>query len=68
MGLRFAPVNIKMLTRGGCLPRTMACVMTVIAFARPGDLYGMPIDINVPAYGLKLMSLGASEREGGPND
>ena len=49
-------------------PRTMACVMTVIAFARPGDLYGMPIDINVPAYGLKLMSLGASEREGGPND
>lgn len=38
-------------------PETMARVMTVIAFVRPGDLYGMPIEINVPAYGMKLMSL-----------
>ena len=26
-------------------PETMARIMTVIAFVRPGDLYGMPIDI-----------------------
>lgn len=38
-------------------PETMARIMTVIAFIRPGDLYGMPIDINVPEYGLKLMGL-----------
>lgn len=38
-------------------PQTMARIMTVIAFIRPGDLYGQPIDINVPAYGLKLMGL-----------
>lgn len=38
-------------------PETMARIMTVIAFVRPGDLYGLPIDINVPAYGLKLMSM-----------
>lgn len=38
-------------------PETMARVMTVIAFVRPGDLYGQPIDINVPAYGMKLMNL-----------
>ena len=38
-------------------PETMARVMTVIAFVRPGDLYGMPIDINVPEYGMKLMNL-----------
>lgn len=38
-------------------PETMARIMTVIAFVRPGDLYGQPIDINVPAYGMKLMNL-----------
>ena len=38
-------------------PETMARIMTVVAFVRPGDLYGKPIDINVPAYGLKLMSM-----------
>ena len=38
-------------------PETIARVMTVIAFVRPGDLYGMPIDINVPEYGMKLMNL-----------
>ena len=35
----------------------MARIMTVIAFVRPGDLYGMPIDVKVPAYGAKLMGL-----------
>ena len=38
-------------------PETMARIMTVIAFVRPGDLYGMPIDVNVAAYGHKLMGL-----------
>ena len=38
-------------------PETMARIMTVIAFVRPGDLYGKPIDINVPEYGMKLMNL-----------
>lgn len=38
-------------------PETMARIMTVVAFVRPGDLYGKPIDINVPAYGAKLMGL-----------
>ena len=38
-------------------PETMACIMTVAAFVRPGDLYGKPIDINVPEYGMKLMGL-----------
>ena len=39
----------------------MARIMTVIAFVRPGDLYGQPIDINVPAYGMKLMGLNACD-------
>ena len=38
-------------------PETMARIMTVIAFVRPGDLYGKPIDINVPEYGMKLLNL-----------
>lgn len=38
-------------------PETMARIMTVIAFIRPGDLYGKPIDINVPEYGMKLFNL-----------
>ena len=38
-------------------PETMARIMTVIAFVRPGDLYGQPIDINVPEYGMKLLNL-----------
>ena len=38
-------------------PEAMARIMTVIAFVRPGDLYGQPIDINVPEYGMKLLNL-----------
>ena len=44
-------------------PETMARIMTVIAFVRPGDLYGQPIDINVPAYGMKLMGVNFSNKE-----
>ena len=44
-------------------PETMARIMTVIAFVRPGDLYGQPIDINVPAYGMKLMGINFSQEE-----
>ena len=46
-------------------PETMARIMTVVAFVRPGDLYGKPIDINVPAYGMKLMGLNV---HGTPSD
>ena len=46
-------------------PETMARIMTVIAFVRPGDLYGQPIDINVPAYGMKLMNLQLEDADGG---
>lgn len=49
-------------------PETMARVMTVIAFVRPGDLYGMPIDINVPEYGLKLMNLQLDDTASGHDD
>ena len=38
-------------------PQTTARICTVIAFVRPGDLYGQPIDINVPEYGMKLLNL-----------
>ena len=38
-------------------PEAMARIMTVLAFVRPGDLYGQPIDINVPEYGMKLLIL-----------
>ena len=38
-------------------PEAMARMMTVLAFVRPGDLYGQPIDINVPEYGMKLLNL-----------
>lgn len=45
-------------------PETMARIMTVIAFVRPGDLYGLPIDINVPAYGMRLMNMNIDATEG----
>ena len=44
-------------------PEVMARVMTVLAFVRPGDLYGKPIDINVPAYGIALSSITKSTTE-----
>lgn len=44
-------------------PENMARIMTVVAFVRPGDLYGKPIDINVPEYGLKLLQLQHEEME-----
>lgn len=49
-------------------PQTMARIMTVVAFVRPGDLYGKPIDINVPAYGLRLMSMNAAASPDESND
>ena len=49
-------------------PETMARIMTVIAFVRPGDLYGMPIDVNVAAYGLKLMGLNVDNCDVPSND
>ncbi len=32
-------------------PELMARAMTVLMFIRPGDLYGRPIDLDVPLYG-----------------
>ena len=49
-------------------PETMARIMTVIAFVRPGDLYGQPIDINVPAYGMKLLNLQHEEQKGSTHE
>ena len=49
-------------------PETMARIMTVIAFVRPGDLYGQPIDINVPAYGMKLLNLQREEQKGNTHE
>ena len=49
--------EVGMIQRLSESPETMARIMTVIAFVRPGDLYGQPIDINVPEYGMKLLNL-----------
>lgn len=49
-------------------PETMARIMTVIAFVRPGDLYGLPADVNVAAYGLKLMGLNVDNCDVPSND
>ena len=43
---------------------TMARAMTALMFVRPGDLYGKPIEFNVPAYALALAT-GAGAH--GPN-
>lgn len=37
--------------------QVMARLMTLLMFVRPGDLYGNPIDFNIPAYGLALMQM-----------
>ncbi len=44
----------------------MARMMTVLAFVRPGDLYGRSMDVDLPMYGQLLMGMrlsGAGERE-----
>jgi AcrR family transcriptional regulator len=38
----------------------MARIMTVLMFVRPGDLYGKPIDINLPMYALLLAQSNAT--------
>ena len=38
-------------------PEVIARIMTLLMFVRPGDLYGHPIDFNIPAYGLALMKM-----------
>lgn len=35
----------------------MARMMTVLAFVRPGDLYGHPIDVDLPMYGQLLTTM-----------
>lgn len=41
--------------------RVMARVMTVLMFVRPGDLYGRPIDVSLPAFGRLLMHMNLKE-------
>lgn len=43
---------------------SMAHLMTLLVFVRPGDLYGESRDLNIPAYGLALME----NLEGSAND
>lgn len=46
--------------------RVMAQLMTALMFVRPGDLYGNPIDLDIPAYGLAIMgSMMSGETDGG---
>lgn len=33
----------------------MACIMTALAFVRPGDLYGKPFDFDIPTLALTLV-------------
>lgn len=37
---------------------TMARIMTILMFVRPGDLYGKPINLNLPLFELLLLHLG----------
>ena len=46
--------------------QTMASIMTVLMFVRPGDLYGRPIDINLPLYGAVLLRQLASAASPAP--
>lgn len=41
--------------------QVMARVMTVLMFVRPGDLYGRPIDVSLPAFGQFLMHMNLKE-------
>ncbi len=34
----------------------MACIMTALLFVRPGDLYGRPIDFDIPSLGTILVA------------
>ena len=43
---------------------TMARIMTALMFVRPGDLYGKPVEFNVPAYALALMQARMSAEAG----
>ncbi len=43
-------VLVRWLTAGMAeSDRTMACIMTSLVFIRPGDLYGRPIDFDIPS-------------------
>jgi len=46
----------------------MARVMTMLAFVRPGDLYGNPIDFDMPALGLALMNVHGIDLERNNDD
>jgi hypothetical protein len=37
-------------------PEIMARMMTALLFVRPGDLYGRPIDFDIPGMAAKAMA------------
>ena len=41
----------------------MARIMTVLTFVRPGDLYGKPIDLDLPMYGQLLMRMSDERKD-----
>lgn len=44
-------------------PEVMARIMTVLTFVRPGDLYGKPIDLDLPMYGQLLMRMSDERKD-----
>ena len=42
-------------------PELMARAMTLLTFVRPGDLYGQPIDLDIPFYGQMFTRLKETE-------
>ena len=38
-------------------PEIMARMMTALLFVRPGDLYGRPIDFDIPALAAQAIAL-----------
>lgn len=53
---------------GGMLepPELMARVMTMLMFIRPGDLYGKPLDLDIPLCGRLFAQIAIAEGEEGP--
>ena len=51
-------VLVRWLTTGMAeSPEIMACMMTALMFVRPGDLYGRPIEFDIPSMAARAMEL-----------
>ena len=44
-------------------PELMARALTVLMFVRPGDLYGKPVDLDIPLLGMLFSQLTYKETE-----